>query len=146
MPSHDIRSCGLDIGDKRIGIAVSDALGITAQPLCVVEREGTRKDVQKVSGALEPYTISCVVVGLPVELDGNEGRQAERVRAFAEALAEAAGLEIVYQDERFSTAQSERLLVDSGMRRNKRKKVIDKLAATLILQAYLDANSSGTGW
>ena len=92
------------------------------------------------------YTISCVVVGLPVELDGNEGRQAERVRAFAEALAEAAGLEIVYQDERFTTAQSERLLVDSGMRRNKRKKVIDKLAATLILQAYLDANSSGTGW
>ena len=144
MPAYDTRSVGLDVGDKRIGVAVSDALSITAQPLVVIERIGTRRDIAKLEDALAPYKISRVVVGLPVELDGFEGRQAERVRAFADAYADATGHAIIFQDERFTTAQSERLLVSSGVRRKKRRQVVDKMAATLILQAYLDTECGGS--
>jgi putative Holliday junction resolvase len=135
-----MRVAGLDIGDKRIGVAVSDALGITAQPVGVVERKSVRRDVEAVSAMLAPYGVTRVVAGLPLQMDGTEGTQAARVRAFGGALA-ASGLEVSYQDERLTTVQGERLLVESGMRREKRKTVIDKLAAVLILQAWLDANT-----
>ncbi len=143
MSARDSRSAALDVGDKRIGIAVSDASSMIAQPLVVIERSGTRRDIDQVERALAAYKISLVVIGLPVELSGNEGTQAARVRAFSNAYVEATGRSVVFQDERFTTAQSERLLVASGVRRKKRRDVIDKMAATLILQAYLDTGDSG---
>jgi putative Holliday junction resolvase len=134
---------GLDVGNKRIGVAVSDGLGLTAQPVVVIERSSVKQDVAKIAATLAPYGVRRVVAGLPVEMSGREGEQARRVRAFCEALATATGLDVVYQDERMTTVQSERILVESGVRRGKRREVIDKLAATLILQAYLDARGTG---
>jgi len=133
------RTAGLDIGDKRIGIAVSDPLGLTAQPLGTVERRSLVRDIDAVRSLLAPYDLGRLVAGLPLQMNGREGQQSARARAFADALSAALGLEVVYQDERLTSLQSERMLIDSGMRREKRRGVIDKLAATLILQAYLDA-------
>jgi len=142
--SHSKRIAGLDVGDKRIGVAVSDGLGLTAQPVGVVARRALAEDVRQVLEALADYDLALFVAGLPLEASASEGYQAGRVRRFCDALADAAQLEVVYQDERLTSAQSERMLVGAGMRRNKRRKVIDKLAAVLILQSYLDrADVSG---
>jgi putative Holliday junction resolvase len=135
-----MRVAGLDIGEKRIGVAVSDALGITAQPVAVVERKSVRRDVEAIRAMLAEHRVGRIVAGLPLQMNGTEGTQAARVRAFADALAAATGVEVSYQDERLTTVQSERLLVESGMRREKRRAVVDKVAAVLILQAWLDAH------
>jgi putative holliday junction resolvase len=137
-PSKTKRSAGLDIGDKRIGVAISDALNLTAQPVSVVQRVGLKRDIEAIRAALAPYELECLVAGLPLQMDGSEGKQSARTRAFADALGTAMQLKVVYQDERMTSLQSERILIESGVRRDKRKTVIDKLAATLILQAYLD--------
>ncbi len=136
------RVAGLDIGDKRIGIAVSDPLGLTAQPVAVVERRSLREDIACVLELVGPYEPVRLVVGLPLEMNATQGKQAARVRKFCDALAQASELEVVYQDERLTTVQSERLLIDAKVRRAKRRRVVDKLAAALILQAYLDARES----
>jgi putative Holliday junction resolvase len=133
---------GLDVGDKRIGVAVSDGLGITAQPLGVIERSGVQSDITKLLALLSGYDVTRVVAGLPLEMSGHEGNQARRVRAFCDAVTARTGLEIAYQDERMTTRESERILVESGVRRDKRRKVIDKMAAVLILQAYMEAHGS----
>lgn len=138
-PAKTKRSAGLDIGDKRIGVAISDALGLTAQPVGVVQRVSLKRDIDAIRSLLAPYELERLVAGLPLQMDGSEGQQSARTRAFADALASAMGLEVVYQDERMTSVQSERILVESGLRREKRRTVIDKVAATLILQAYLDA-------
>jgi len=135
------RIAALDVGDKRIGVAVSDALELTAQPLVVLERVSLVRDVSAVTEMLASRDVACVVVGLPLESDGKEGKQSARARQFGDALAAASGLQVVYQDERMTTLQSERILVESGMRRERRRSVIDKMAAALILQSYLDARS-----
>ena len=139
-----MRVAGLDIGEKRIGVAVSDPLGITAQPVGVVERKSVRRDVEAIGALLAQYRVARVVAGLPLQMNGLEGTQAARVRAFGDAFAAGTGLEVSYQDERLTTVQSERLLVESGMRRDKRRTVIDKLAAVLILQAWMDAHPGET--
>jgi putative Holliday junction resolvase len=139
-----IRIAGLDVGDKRIGVAVSDGLGLTAQPIAVVQRSSLKEDVAKILEHLAAYRVTRVVAGLPLEMSGREGTQARRVRSFCDALANA-GVEILYQDERMTTLQSERLLIESGVRRNKRREVVDKMAAALILQAYLDARPRNEG-
>lgn len=132
------RTLGLDVGDKRIGVAVSDPMGWTAQPLTVIARSGIAKDIAALSAATQDLEIDRVVAGLPLEMDGKEGSQAARVRRFCQALSESTGLEVVYQDERLTTVQSERLLTSAGVRRERRKGVVDKMAATLILQSWLD--------
>jgi putative Holliday junction resolvase len=136
------RIAGLDVGEKRIGVAVSDGLGITAQPLGVIERSGTQSDITKLLALLSGYDVTRIVAGLPLEMSGREGSQVGRVRVFCDALAARAGIDDVYQDERMTTLESERILVESGVRRGKRRKVIDKMAAALILQAYLDAHAA----
>ena len=104
-----------------------------------MERRSLAKDCAKIVEILKPYGFpAAFVVGLPLELTGSEGVQADRVRHFAERLAKETGAAIIYQDERFSSAQGERLLIDGGVRRDKRRGVIDTMAATLILQSYLD--------
>ncbi len=138
------RLAALDVGTKRIGVAVSDALGLTAQPLCVVERRGTNADIDCILEALADYGITRIVAGLPLEMDGAEGKQAAFVRRFCDALRERSGLEVVYQDERLTSAEGERLLIESGMRRARRRGVIDKTAAALILQCFLDAAQTAT--
>ncbi len=137
------RLAGLDVGDKRIGVAVADALGITAQPLGLVERHSHKADIAGVLSLLADYEVGCFVAGLPLQLDGAEGEQADRTRHFCGHLERETGLPVVFQDERFSTAESERLLIDSGMRRGKRKLKRDQLAAAIILQGYLDGGGAG---
>ena len=135
----DDRLAALDIGTKRIGVAVSDGLGLTAQPLCVIDRRGTTADIEQIREALADYAVRRVVVGLPLQMDGSEGGQAELVRRFCERLEATTGWEVLYQDERLTTVESERRLIDAGVRRKARRRVIDKTAAALILQSYLDA-------
>jgi putative Holliday junction resolvase len=135
------RTLGLDVGDKRIGVAVSDPMGWTAQPLTVIHRVGITKDLAALREATKDVEIERFVAGLPLEMDGKEGTQAARVRRFCQALAESTGLEIVYQDERLTTVQSKRLLESAGVRREQRKGVVDKMAAALILQSWLDGQA-----
>jgi putative Holliday junction resolvase len=137
-----VRSLGLDVGTKTIGIALSDGLGLAAHPLLVLPRAGTVKDVAAVEALVRENEVGAIVVGLPLELSGKVGHRAKRVQVLIKALAEHFGesLPVHEWDERFSTAAVERVLIDADMSRAKRKKVVDKQAAAYILQGWLDAN------
>ena len=139
-----MRKIALDVGDKTIGVAVSDELMITAQGLTTIERVGIRKDTGKVMDLIREYNCDAVVVGLPLKLDGTGSIQTEKVHEFKSMLEnkmKSSGMghiEIVFQDERFTTVMAEKVLIEADVRREKRKKVIDKQAAVLIMQGYLD--------
>ncbi len=135
------RILALDVGDKRIGIAVSDPLGFTAQPIETYHRVGSlKKDVAYIIGVTKRYAPCKLLFGLPRNMDGSYGEQAEKVRRFAEAvLAEFEG-EHDFYDERLTTMAARRVLLDADVSRNKQKKVIDKLAAVVILQSYMDSH------
>ncbi|MDA8123273.1 MAG: Holliday junction resolvase RuvX [Deltaproteobacteria bacterium] len=135
------RLLALDFGSHRIGVAVSDPLGITARQLEAIRREGDRKDIEAILSLSREHGVETVLVGLPLLPDGNEGSQAVKARRFGEKIRELTGLPVALRDERFSTAQAERHLIESGVRREKRKEVRDSLAAALILQSALDARS-----
>ena len=134
----------LDVGDKTIGVALSDDLLITAQGLTTIERVGIRKDTTAVLNLVKEYGCTTIVVGLPLNLDGTDSQQTGKVREFTTLLGNklrSSGLqevEIVFQDERFSTLIAEKVLIEADVSRKKRKNVIDKQAATVILQSYLD--------
>ena len=130
------RLLGLDIGGKRIGVAISDEMGSIASPLTMID---ARSNVaQQLDQLIKRYGISRLVVGLPIGLSGREGPQAQEVRSVAEALVESLGVELVYSDERMSSAVAEQALISQGTRREKRKQHIDAMAAAVILQGYLD--------
>jgi putative Holliday junction resolvase len=129
----------VDLGDKTIGLAVSDALGITAQGLETLERHGGRRDLDALRAVCEEREIARIVVGLPRNMDGSEGPRALKSRAFARGLSEALVLPVFLWDERLTTAEAERLLISADVSRAKRAKVVDKLAAQLILQGWLEA-------
>ncbi len=138
------RYLGLDIGDKTVGVAVSDPLFISAQGVSTIERVGIRKDTGKVLDYCREYDVSTVVCGLPVMLDGSDSPQTEKVREFAAMLSNklrSSGLrtQVVFQDERFTTKIAEAVLMETGMKRKERKQYVDKQAAVLILQSYMDA-------
>ena len=133
------RILGVDIGDKRIGIAASDLLGMTAQGIETYTRTGTN-DAGYIAEKARELGADTVVAGLPLNMNGTEGPAVEKVRAFMDEVA-AAGLNVVFQDERLTTVSAERTLLEADMSRGKRRKVIDKLAAVYILQAYLDKNA-----
>ena len=133
-----MRVMGLDVGTKTIGVALSDELGLTAQPLTTIKRTGIRKDMEKLLGLMEEHGVEMLVVGVPVNIDGTIGERAKSVLAFVERLREATDAEIRTWDERLSTAAVERVLIEGDMSREKRKKVIDRLAAAYILQGFLD--------
>lgn len=138
------RILGLDYGTKRIGLAISDGLGLTARPLEVVPRAQLAEALQRVD---EDYGIELVVVGLPTSLGGDEGISAQGAREIGAEVARILDVDVEYVDERFTSKLAERALVESGMRRRDRKETVDKVAAAIILQTYLDAapgNSSGT--
>lgn len=131
------RIIALDVGDRRIGVAVSDPLGITAQPVETYVRVGYGPDARRIAQFAAQYETNEVLCGLPRNMDGTEGFQAAKVREFAEKLEEQ-GLQVSYYDERMTTMLAERALLDADMRRDKRKRKVDMLAAVLILQSYLD--------
>lgn len=139
-----MKKIALDVGDKTIGVAVSDPLLITAQGITTIERVGIRKDAGKVMDLIKEHDCDTVVIGLPKKLDGTDSIQTEKVYEFKTMLAnkmKSSGMghiEIVFQDERLTTVMAEKVLIEGDVRRNKRKQVIDKQAAVLILQSYLD--------
>ncbi len=136
------RVLGLDYGSRRIGVALSDPLGLTAQFLPPIARQGDAKDIETIARAVREHGVARIVIGLPLLENGEEGPQARKVRRFAAMLAEATGLPVDPWDERFTTAQAERHLVASGVRREKRREARDSLAAAIILQSALDAGAS----
>ena len=133
------RLAALDVGDKRIGVAVSDALRLTAQPVGTVERRSLAADCLAIERLLSEYDIEKIVAGLPLNPSGSEGEQADRVRHFCKRYVAETGRELVFQDERFSSAEGDRMLIQAGLRRNRRREVRDRVAAALILQAWLDS-------
>lgn len=133
------RIMGLDVGDKRIGIAVSDLLMITAQGLETYHRREEEADVAYIAGLYQKNGCSALVCGMPLNMDGSAGFQAQKVKDFAEKVGKACGTEVIFSDERLSTVLSEKVLIEADMSRQKRRKVIDKLAAVTILQGYLDS-------
>jgi putative Holliday junction resolvase len=134
------RIMGLDVGGKRTGVAVSDELGITANPICYVARGDNDRDSFRT--IVTRYGITKLVAGLPSSLSGREGPQAAEVRLYADALATDLDLPLLYWDERFTSAIAERALVDSGARKSRRKEQIDAVAASIMLQNFLDAQAN----
>ncbi len=130
---------GLDVGDKTIGVAVSDELGCIAQGLKVIKRTGIRSDMAQLKEIIASYSVDQIIVGLPKNLDGSLGAQAEKVLAFVGRLKQdLLGLPVATWDERFSTRQAQRTLDEAGLNWRKKRLVEDKVAASLILQGYLD--------
>ena len=133
------RYAALDVGDKTVGIAVSDELNLTAQGVTTVLRRDEATDFADIAKILDEYAIRDIVIGLPKNMNGTEGERCAVVREFAEKLlTEIPSAKVFFQDERLSTVAAERTLKEAGQRRKKRKKVVDKMAAVIILQAYLD--------
>lgn len=133
------RILGLDVGDKTIGVAASDALGWTAQGIETIQRIGIKKDLQRLEEIIKAYEINHIVVGLPKNMNGTLGPQGEKVLEFVERLKKRFPMEVTLWDERLSTVAAERSLIAADVSRQKRKTVIDKMAAVFILQGYLDS-------
>jgi putative Holliday junction resolvase len=136
-----MRALGLDVGTKTIGVAITDEAAIAAHPMRVLARAGTDSDVSAIHALVVEHAITDVVVGMPFELDGRIGHRARRVQDLAQALRARLGetVKVHEQDERFSTAEAERVLLAADLSREKRKEVIDRQAAAVILTAWLDA-------
>jgi putative holliday junction resolvase len=134
-----MRALGLDVGQKTIGVAITDEVAIAAHPVCVIARSGTDRDVSAILALIKEHAITDVVVGMPFDLDGKIGHRARRVQDFARTLQTKLepAMKLHEQDERFSTAEAERILLAADLSREKRKQVIDRQAATVILQTWL---------
>ena len=137
---HMGRVMALDVGDVRIGVAVSDLMGIIANPLETYTRKGDiTRDVNYIVQLAKAHEVSLFVSGLPLGLNGLENEQTRKTREFVDALTAATDIPVKFMDERFTTLSAERVLIEGNVRRENRKKVIDKVAATIILQNYLDS-------
>jgi putative holliday junction resolvase len=134
-----LRILGLDVGSKRIGLALSDELGFTAQGLESMVSRGVEADMEYLANLVDKHGVEEIVVGMPYNMDGSEGPQVLRVREIAGWLAERVGIPLHEWDERLSTVAAERALLEADMSRAKRRKVVDKVAAVIILQGYLDS-------
>ena len=138
---------GLDIGDARTGVAISDELGIAAHPLCTIQRRSRKAVLAEIQKLVAAHNVEQIVVGLPLQLDGETGIQAKKVKQFAEKLEQQVNLPIAFWDESFTTIEAAQILRGTKKRRKKRKQVIDQVAAVLILEGYLEElrNSRGKG-
>lgn len=134
-----MKKLGIDIGEKRIGLAISDPTNCIAQPLIVLERKGNFSEMKELQQIIEENLVDEIVVGLPVSMSGKEGKQAQRVKNYISWLKDYVHLSIVEWDERLTTSLAEKVLISADVSRGKRKKVVDKLAAAVILQGYLDS-------
>ncbi|NOK10556.1 Holliday junction resolvase RuvX [Corallococcus exercitus] len=139
-----MRTFGLDYGTKTIGVAVSDGLGLTAQAVTTVRRASLKADLAELSRLVKEHEVTRFVLGLPLNMNGSEGPRAEATRKFAEVLESALGLPVELWDERLSTVAAQRTLLEADVRREKRREVIDQLAAQFILQGWLDAHRPRT--
>ncbi|HTR67877.1 MAG TPA: Holliday junction resolvase RuvX [Terriglobales bacterium] len=139
------RVLGLDVGSKTIGLAVSDPLGITAQGLPTLRRRNKRTDFEELGRLIQQYEVAEIVVGLPLRMSGVEGMQAEKMHLFAEGLRQKFGLPVHLWDERLTSAEANRVLRDSEMSIKRRGEVVDRLAAVLILQGWMDRQAGDLG-
>ena len=137
-----MRIMGLDVGDRTIGVAVSDDLGWTAQGVEVIRRKSLEHDLSRLEELVKSHNVEKILVGMPRNMNGTYGPRAELTKQFIEILGERIHLPIVTWDERLSTVSAERALIQADVSRSKRKGVIDKVAAVVILQAYLDSKPS----
>ncbi|MDD7363830.1 MAG: Holliday junction resolvase RuvX [Peptoniphilus sp.] len=135
------RLLGLDIGNKTIGVAVSDPLGILAQGVTTITRRSKDEDVQALKEIIETYDVDKLIVGLPKNMNNSVGFQATRTMNYVDYLKDALHMEVIYVDERLTTASATQALIEGGVRRENRKKYVDKIAAVFILQTYLDQQS-----
>ncbi|HBF35788.1 MAG TPA: Holliday junction resolvase RuvX [Firmicutes bacterium] len=134
-----MRWLGLDLGERRIGLALSDPMELTAQPFSVWQRKGSLKqDLNYLSQVIQDYEVTGVVLGLPRNMNGSEGIMADKARDFGTALTNRCGISIEYWDERLSTVSAQRVLIEADMSRRERKGKIDQVAAGIILQNFLD--------
>jgi putative Holliday junction resolvase len=134
-----LRILGLDYGEKRIGVALCDELGFTAQGLPTLIRKTKKLDLEILAALIKNYNVEKIVIGYPLRLDGSEGIQCEKVNRYAALLDKTFCLPVIKWPETLSTREAEEILINSGMRWKKRKKMVDKLAACIILQNYLDS-------
>lgn len=132
------RFLGLDVGEKTIGVAVSDPLGFTAQGLTTIRRSSNKEDYEKIKEYIDEYNIQTVVVGLPYNMNGTLGPSGEMAKKFGTKLQNKFGVKLILQDERMTSLSAERVLIEGGVRRENRKQYIDKIAAVFILQAFLN--------
>jgi putative Holliday junction resolvase len=138
------RVLALDLGDRRVGYALSDPLGLTAQPAGEFESRSPNRNVETVRGLVTSHDVGRVVVGHPLLLSGESGERAEQARRFADLLRRSVpGIEVDLWDERLTTREAERVLVSGSVRRGRRREVVDRMAAALLLQSYLDAKRAG---
>lgn len=139
MEKHIKKIMALDYGVKRIGVAASDPLGLTAQGVCVIERKGKKKDIAEIVALADKLEVGEFLIGKPMRMIGTPGTLQEEIEQFAAALQKAANRPVSLRDERLTTLQAERHLIAADVSRKKRKDVIDKIAAQLLLQNYLDS-------
>ena len=135
------RVLALDLGKKRIGMALSDELGVTAQGLETLERSNIREDLARISQLASDKNVSLILIGNPLHMSGREGRQAEYARDFGERLRAASGIPVEFWDERLTTVAAQRVLRESGISIEKRAKAVDRLAAVILLESYLDSRN-----
>lgn len=138
---REVRILALDVGEKRIGLAVSDPLGITAQGLEVLIRKDPETDLARLLEVARKWHVQEIVVGFPRHMDGREGKQAPAIMELAQALGDALGAKVTPWDERLTTVQAERVLLQADLSRRRRRRVVDQVAAVLILQSYLEYRS-----
>jgi putative Holliday junction resolvase len=136
------RILALDLGKKRIGLALSDPLGITAQGIPTLQRTNIREDLSALERLIAEHQVTVILMGNPLHMSGREGRQVVYTREFAERLAQRTGLEIRYWDERLTSVEANRVLRSSGISIEKRARAVDQLAAVILLESYLDSEAS----
>ncbi len=145
-PAAPVRYLGLDVGAKRIGVAVSDELGLTAQPVLTLERKrNPRDDLRSLARLARRFEVAGIVVGRPLHLSGEQSVRADKTEAFAAELGTLTALPIHLWDERLTTHEAHRILYEAGRGRQEHRKVVDQVAATLILQSFLNNREQGTG-
>ena len=133
------RVLALDLGKRRIGLAISDELGVTAQGMETLARTKVREDIARLAQLIGEKHVSLILMGYPLHMSGKEGRQAEYARDFGERLAAASGVSLKFWDERLTTVEAERVLRESGISIRKRAAAVDRLAAVILLKSYLDS-------
>lgn len=133
-----MRILGLDVGSKTIGVAISDPLGYTAQGITTIRRVKKEIDIESVKKICVEYSVETIVIGLPKNMNGSLGESGERMLEFCETIREATGIKVETWDERLTTVAAHKAMIEGDLSRGKRKKIVDKIAATFILQGYLD--------
>ncbi|MBQ8908875.1 MAG: Holliday junction resolvase RuvX [Clostridia bacterium] len=132
------RKMGIDYGDRRIGIAMTDALCIISSPYEVYQNKGVEDAIQHIAMLVKEYNVCEIAMGLPINMDGTEGERALLHREIGQKISQQTGVEVFYIDERLTSAEAEEILISSGVRREKRKELIDKISAQIILQTHIE--------